>query len=182
MTAYIPPPEEEKEEGSESIDEGVHFELSPPLYAPTTEGDGAGASAAGPPYKTYRAADCEITIPPINGCSVWEQAIKGYFWYNGHEAWWKGEQRPPRCPGHGTPFIVEPEYFICDFEGPNHQPYGRGYHITSQVWYHVNWLKLLHKDEKAVTVRMFGDGEAFGHTNGCVCNPTVPGQDEGPSY
>lgn len=172
-----PPPEEAGND--------VEIWVSSPQYAPSGE-DGATASASGPPYKTYSAQDCEkdVYIPfPIEGCSVWKQRIKGFFWFNGNQAWWKDGQRPPKCPSEGTPGVVYPHPFFCDFVGPNHQKYGGGYHITSQVWYNVDWLEPLPiSHEKAITVRMFGSGGVYGHNNGCVCNPSLKGQDEGPSY
>lgn len=171
-----PPPPNEQTELEASVKNSVLYEtVSAPV--PVGNGDDYDVSASSVPTyrKGYAFGMCEEHSWPIPGCSIWAQEIGGFFYYNNRYAWWKSEQVHPQCPHNvGPGYAIALNY--CDFSGPNHQKYGGGYHITSQVFFDVSVafqggpLSWSH----AMTVRMFGSGGVYVHKDEtCVCNPST---------
>lgn len=145
--------------------------VSAPMIVPQSGeyADEASASFFGARYiKTWGQALCA----PLS-CEVWEVFNRGFYYYNFQQAWYK---RQPVCWHNASPgFSVDEAK--CEWVGGNHQPYGAGYHLTSQVfWYAgVNYAVAEKKGFHAITYRMFGDGNIFVHETTNVCNPSRPG-------
>jgi len=175
--AQVPPPEitrSEKELEESVTNTALYMTIGPPEPAGKGDEEDATASSVHTFRKTYDFEQCEATVLPIPGCSIWSQHISGFFYYNGRYAWWKKEQPHPQCKHYTSPgYDIGLNY--CDWSGPNHQPYGHGYHITSQAFYDVSVGigSFSITKEHAITVRMFGSGGAYGHSDEwCVCNPS----------
>jgi hypothetical protein len=135
-------------------------------------GEGEACASSSGYIKTYGFTEC-IQYPIVGGCTpAYEQKIRGFFYFNLNEAW--ESKRQPNCESSSVAtIIVENEY--CKWVGPDHQKYGQGYHITSQVKFRLkqqpsgvagNW--------KYITVRMFGSGNAYAHQTSAICNPSRP--------
>jgi hypothetical protein len=135
-------------------------------------GEGEACASSSGYIKTYGFTEC-IQYPIVGGCTpAYEQKIRGFFYFNLNEAWMS--KRQPNCESSSVATIlVENEY--CKWVGPDHQKYGQGYHITSQVKFRLkqqpsgvagNW--------KYITVRMFGSGNAYAHQTSAICNPSRP--------
>lgn len=178
---YTPPPPPPPEEGmtkaeAEAIinSEAVYLSISAPQYAGCPETGEACASSSAP-YRTYAAPACSSL--PLVGCSVWEEKIKGFYYYNYLQAWMS--KRAPKCSHQAGPtFAVSEDY--CSWVGPDHQPYGKqpdgsnGYHITSQVRFNVSALQVQTTSQKYLTIRMYGDGNAYVTSSPNICNPSKP--------
>jgi hypothetical protein len=178
---YTPPPPPPPEEGmtkaeAEAIinSEAVYLNISAPQYAGCPETGEACASSSAP-YRTYAAPACSSL--PLVGCSVWEEKIKGFYYYNYLQAW--KSKREPKCSHQASPtFAVSEDY--CSWVGPDHQPYGKqpdgsnGYHITSQVRFNVSALQVQTTSQKYLTIRMYGDGNAYVTSSPNICNPSKP--------
>lgn len=173
-----PPTKQEEEEEQAALERSLRESA---IYAwisapePTGKGDESDASASSvPTYRQrYHFEQCEEHTWPVPGCSVWEQEIKGFFYYNYRYAWWKKDQQGPQCPHDTGPgYDIDTEF--CGWAGPNHQKYGGGYHITSQVFFDVSLLFQPLTFAHAMTVRMFGSGGVYVHKDEtCICNPST---------
>lgn len=129
------------------------------------------ACVSSTPYKylkKFGARQCEEGTWPIPGCSVWEQKLKGFFWYNGKKAW---ETREPDCPQHGSPGVDVNTPRTCAWVGPTWQKYGGGHHITAQALYSVTYAKVAYTAQHHLSVYAYGDGYWNDHDTECVCNP-----------
>lgn len=135
-------------------------------------GEGEACASSSGYIKTYGFTEC-IELPLIGCANAYEQKIRGFFYFNFNEAWMS--KRQPNCESHGSPtIVVEEEY--CKWVGPDHQKYGNGYHITSQVKFRlVSQPKAVAGNWKYITVRMFGSGNAYAHQTSAICNPSRPG-------
>ena len=105
------------------------------------------------------------------------EKIKGFSYYNYLQAWMS--KRAPKCSHQAGPtFAVSEDY--CSWVGPDHQPYGKqpdgsnGYHITSQVRFNVSALQVQTTSQKYLTIRMYGDGNAYVTSSPNICNPSKP--------
>lgn len=162
--------QEEQQQAEESM-AGMTpvLEFGPPIPSGTGAGNEATISSGSPTFhRTFQGQGCAPA-----GCFLWNELMKGYFWYNGYEAWWKKEQPHPKCTPGGAPWYSFTMNY-CDFIGPNHQKYGAGYHITAQMLFDVH-TGLWTSGGKHVTVRMFGDGYIGVHDTDEICNPSRPG-------
>jgi hypothetical protein len=134
-------------------------------------GEGEACASSSGYIKTYGFTEC-VQLPLLGCANAYEQKIRGFFYYNFNEAW--ESKRQPNCENSSAPTLgVEEEY--CKWVGPDHQKYGAGYHITSQVKF-----RLVHETTgitgswKYITVRMFGSGNAYAHQTSAICNPSRP--------
>lgn len=160
--------------------------VSAPVPYPGEPSDTEGASASdGSEYKYLRKwgfPQCEpdVGIPggpvAVPGCSIWEERMRGFFWYNYKQAWYGA--RDPQCLKNGSLGVDANAPYVCAWIPPNHQHYGDGYHITAQMLFSVTYAKFAYTKEHHLTVRAFGSGGVYPHNTACVCNPSVPGQDE----
>ncbi|HYP56012.1 MAG TPA: NHL repeat-containing protein [Solirubrobacterales bacterium] len=168
-TVEMPPPESPPEEEGQGGMETFAV-VSAPEPAGTGDPNDATASKISTYVKRYGFYACE-TLP--EGCPVWKHKIKGFFFYNGRHAWWK--DRHPVCEHSEAPNVSISVHY-CDWIGPNHQPYGNGYHITSQTRFEVTkTLKAIDFSKShALTVRMYGSGGWYGGGHARVCNPSRP--------
>jgi hypothetical protein len=134
-------------------------------------GEGEACASSSGYIKTYGFIEC-IQLPLIGCANAYEQKIRGFFYFNFNEAWMS--KRQPNCePSGSATIIVEDEY--CKWVGPDHQKYGAGYHITSQVKFRlVSQPKAVAGNWKYITVRMFGSGNAYAHQTSAICNPSRP--------
>jgi hypothetical protein len=134
-------------------------------------GEGEACASSSGYIKTYGFTEC-IDLPIIGCANAYEQKIRGFFYFNFNEAWMS--KRQPNCePSGSATIIVEDEY--CKWVGPDHQKYGAGYHITSQVKFRlVSQPKAVAGNWKYITVRMFGSGNAYAHQTSAICNPSRP--------
>jgi hypothetical protein len=177
---YTPPPPPPAEEGPKTEEEwnnvlNGQWPLIVKVSAPQMvgcPGEGEACASSSGYIKTYGFTEC-IQYPVVGGCTpVYEQKIRGFFYFNLTEAWMS--KRQPNCESSSmATILVENEY--CKWVGPDHQKYGQGYHITSQVKFRLkqqpsgvagNW--------KYITVRMFGSGNAYAHQTSAICNPSRP--------
>lgn len=164
VSIYTPPP---PEEGEASLAMQLTARAGAPVYHPGS-GDQYEATISKVPaaHRTFEGEACSIF-----GCGVWKELHKGYFWYNGYEAWWRKQQPHPQCLGSGLP-IYTFSLNYCDWAGPNHQKYGEGYHITSQDFFVVSSGNV--GKEHYITIRMFGSGTYKPHETTNICNPSRP--------
>jgi Bacterial Ig-like domain (group 3) len=177
---YTPPPPPPAEEGPNTEEEwnnvlNGQWPLIAKISAPQMTGcpgEGEACASSSGYIKTYGFTEC-IQYPIVGGCTpAYEQKIRGFFYFNFNEAWMS--KRQPNCESSSiATIVVENEY--CKWVGPDHQKYGGGYHITSQVKFRLkqqpsgvagNW--------KYITVRMFGSGNAYAHQTSAICNPSRP--------
>lgn len=177
---YTPPPPPPAEEGPKTEEEwnnvlNGQWPLIVKVSAPQMAGcpgEGEACASSSGYIKTYGFTEC-IQYPLVGGCTpAYEQKIRGFFYFNLNEAWMS--KRQPNCESSSiATILVENEY--CKWVGPDHQKYGQGYHITSQVKFRLkqqpsgvagNW--------KYITVRMFGSGNAYAHQTSAICNPSRP--------
>ncbi len=135
-------------------------------------GEGEACASSSGYIKTYGFTEC-IQYPIIGGCTpAYEQKIRGFFYFNFNEAWMS--KRQPNCE-NSSAVLVDVEEDYCKWVGPDHQKYGQGYHITSQVKF-----RLVHETTgiaggwKYITTRMFGSGNAYAHQTSSICNPSRP--------
>jgi hypothetical protein len=182
VTIYTPPPPPPPPEGktpAELESSVINSTLYAYVSAPEPVGKGNEHDASASAISTYRKKfdfrQCEERTWPFDGCSIWEQRLKGHFYFNGRHAWWKKEQASPQCPHDSGPGY-DLDLNFCDWAGPNHQKYGGGYHITAQVFYDVavgiGDFGITH--EHAITARLFGSGGAYPHKDEwCICNPST---------
>jgi sugar lactone lactonase YvrE len=165
----------------DEVQEGGLVSAPVPYPAEASDIEGASASLAAPTkyMREFKRRQCEPDqIIPflISGCSIWEEAIKSFFWYNYRQAWYP--PREPQCPHDGSPGVDANDPWRCAWVGPNHQPYRDGYHITAQSLYSITYGKIAYTKQHHLTVRAFGSGHAYAHDTECICNPSVPGQEE----
>lgn len=164
-SVVMPPPESNPEE------KGIETFSVVSAPEPAGHGDPGDATASKIPtyIRKYGYYACASILG--GGCPAWKHKIKGFFFFNGRYAWWK--DRHPVCE-HDQVFAVTVTEKYCDWIGPNHQPYGSGYHITSQTRFDVTEsVKAINQtDSYALTIRMFGSGTWKGHPNDRVCNPS----------
>lgn len=134
-------------------------------------GEGEACASSSGYIKTYGFTEC-IQLPLFGCANAYEQKIRGFFYFNFNEAW--KSNRQPNCETSGSAtIVVEDEY--CKWVGPDHQKYGAGYHITSQVKFRlVSQPKAVAGNWKYITVRMFGSGNAYAHQTSAICNPSRP--------
>ena len=175
-----PPGELSESELIELLESSTITELtvgSPEPVSTITDED-AYASVEGlgpvPDYNTYRKKYGFKGCPAVAaGCSAYSQTIKGFFYYNQKAAW--QSKREPQCPNSSAP-TISIERDLCEWVGPKYQKYGDGYHITSQVEFHVSGHAgpVDVTKDRWITVRMFGSGHAYPHDNSRVCNPSRP--------
>ena len=145
----------------------IYAKVSAPQFAGCPEGE--ACASGGAPITEYGFQACSSA--PLIGCNVWEEKIRGFFYSNGSQAWMS--KRQPNCSHQAGPtFAVSEDY--CKWVGPDHQPYGAGYHITSQVRFNVSSLKVLVTSQKHLTVRMYGSGNAYVTPSPNICNPSKP--------
>jgi NHL repeat len=170
----MPPEEVDQEEEAEGLSDDMQtFSI---VSAPEPGGFGdpndATASSVATNIKKYGFYACATDFE--GGCENWKHKIKGFFFFNGRYAWWK--DRDPICE-HSQTFNVTITVTYCNWIGPNHQPYGDGYHISSQTrWDRRYDAKAVSSIKSyAMTIRMFGSGTWKGHGNSKVCNPSRPG-------
>jgi len=172
--------EKEEEERAQEEEAGELFSpgmslgqivVSAPEPAGKGDPDDATASSLSTYLRTWAIPGCA----PLNLCEIWEERIRGFFYYNGRYAWWRAG-RSPVCTHHAASQFSVNEVF-CDWIGPNHQKYGDGYHITAQTRFYagVNAVVTNFEGYHAITVRMFGSGGVYGHATDKVCNPSRPG-------
>lgn len=165
---WEPPPEESE------IDLNGQYPIIGNVSAPQfvgCPGEGEACASSGAPIATYGFTEC-IHLPLVGCASAWKQKIRGFFYFNLNEAWMS--KRQPNCePSGSVTIVIEEEY--CKWVGPDHQKYGAGYHITSQVKFRlVSQPKAVAGDWKYITVRMFGSGNAYAHQTSAICNPSRP--------
>jgi hypothetical protein len=121
----------------------------------------------------FGARQCEKgTRPVFDGCSIWEQQLKGFFWYKYHKKAW--ETRKPACPNDQSVGVDVNDPSVCDWVGPDWQLYGGGHHITAQALYSVTYAKIATTNEKHLSIYAYGSGYWNDHDSDCVCNP-LPG-------
>jgi sugar lactone lactonase YvrE len=173
--ADMPPIESAGEGEGEGSGEGLmdtYSVVSPPEPVGDSDPFDATASKVQSYVKKYGYYGCATIIE--GGCPTWKHKIKGFFFFNGRYAWWK--DRVPVCESQHIPAGYTITTIYCDWIGPNHQPYGNGYHITSQTRFDVTEGvgSISQTDSHALTVRMFGSGTWKGHGNADVCNPSRP--------
>jgi hypothetical protein len=165
-----PPPSEEMTQAEIEAtlqNEVIYAKVSAPQFAGCPEGE--ACASGGAPITEYGFQACSSA--PLIGCNVWEEKIRGFFYSNGSQAWMS--KRQPNCSHQAGPtFAVSEDY--CKWVGPDHQPYGAGYHITSQVRFNVSSLKVLVTSQKHLTVRMYGSGNAYVTPSPNICNPSKP--------
>ena len=166
-----PPPAEE--EGGIYSDGVMGAPVPYPMEEADKEGE-AGASGARSKYlQTFRFRQCSLDGVPYYACGDWEQAMKGFFWYNYHKAWYPA-RRDPRCPPEGSPGISV-EYHVCEWVGKHYAWYETaGEHITAQVLYKVSYLFKGTVDEnRHMSVYAYPSGYANEHDTDCICNPST---------
>lgn len=158
-----------KAEGEAIVNSETEYaSISAPQYVGCPETGEACASSSAP-YRTYAFWACSSL--PFIGCSVWEERIKGFFYYNYSQAW--KSKREPKCSHQAGPtFSVSEDY--CSWVGPDHQPYENGYHITSQVRFNVSAVQVQYTSQKFLTVRIYGSGNAYVTPSSNICNPSKP--------
>lgn len=165
----MPPPENDPEyvEGPISLAATV----GAPVPSPTNEpGEEASASSSGSRYvRTWRVDMCPSSI-----CSVWDVTFKGFFYYDFHEAWFPNN-RDPFC-SYTAYFNYSVDMEQCAWVGPNHQPYGHGYHVTARTLWTVAWniSGFTLPSSKHVVGRAFGSGNIYFHDTADICNPSRP--------
>ncbi len=148
--------------------ESIHAAISAPQIT-GCPGEEEACASSGAPYTTYAFWACSPV--PITGCTFWEERIRGFFYYNGKQAWMS--KRSPKCSHQAAPtFSVSEDY--CSWVGPDHQPYGEGHHITSQVRFNVSSLQAQVTNQKFMTVRMYGSGNPYVTRSSNICNPSKP--------
>lgn len=163
----IPPPPEKEEEGFTIGPLSVSAPM--PVPAKGEYSDEATASYSGARFiKKFGISACA----PFGLCEVWEEHIRGFFFYNYLEAWYK---REPVCT-HSAAVLFSIENEFCNWIGGNHQPYGYGYHITAQTRFYagVSAIVAEKKGYHALTLRGFGSGHIYPHPTDKVCNPSRP--------
>lgn len=168
VTIYTPPPQPEPGSPEEEPETVGPLVVSPPLPIPSS-GEESEASASFFGYKALK--EWAVNICGIT-CEAWKSHFKGFYFYDFHEAWYT---REPKCiPTYVTGQFIEQVF--CNWIGGNHQKYGRGYHLTAQDIFTqgVGSAPLLVGKRRHLTVRAFGDGEAFAHDTEDVCNPSRP--------
>jgi hypothetical protein len=166
-----PPPKESPEETLYLV-HGMSYYLT--IGAPQFVGcpeAGEACASSGAPIGKYGVAACSPSL--VWPCDVWEEHMRGFYYYNGLQAWMS--KRQPQCtPKAGPTFSINENY--CKWVGPDHQPYGNGYHITSQAKWEVTGDQGITNttSTKYMTVRMFGSGHAYAHPTSDICNPSRP--------
>jgi hypothetical protein len=107
---------------------------------------------------------------PVLGCSLGsELGLEGYFWHNQHYAWWYENKMHPRCPvqSHVTGMTLT----YCNWEGPNHQSYGNGYHITALAEATQSGPVGSFTEPEHLAGYLYGDGNGSFHDTNHTCNP-----------
>jgi hypothetical protein len=168
----VPPPPEES--ASEIYSDGVMGAPVPYLMeAGDREGEASSSSVTYKYLQTFRFRQCSLDGAPIYSCGDWEQAMKGFFWYNYHKAWYQSA-RDPRCPNSGTVGVTL-DYHVCEWVGKKWAWYETpGDHITAQVLYKINYvLKGTVVDDRHMTVFAWPSGHAKEHDTDCICNPST---------
>ena len=165
-----PPPEEEPSEEGNNGDMFSEFVAGAPQSEPAATGSGWIPGYHYDPT-TWRPFGWRLC--PWGVCGLIENKFKGFFWYDGTEAWYT---REPSCtPFAALNFGVNIEE--CNWVGGNHQKYGEGFHITARTQFNaVDNLGVTSKEaHHAEVARAFGDGEIFPHETANICNPSRPG-------
>jgi len=163
------PPTEEEGSSAGIYSDGVLGAPVPyPMETADREGEASSSVVRTKYLKTFRFRQCSLD-GTMWSCGDWEQALKGFFWFNYKKAWYP--PRDPACPGHGT-VSIHVNWHKCAWVGPNHQRYGGGYHITAQVLYIVSYVfKVGGDDHRHMSVYAYGSGYANEHDTECICNP-----------
>jgi hypothetical protein len=126
------------------------------------------------PWKLYRCYGiCDVSV---------KATFKGFFFYDGAEAWYPTTRDPVCLFDIGWGYIARGNF--CGWVGPNHQPYNRAtyppgpdYHISAQTRFEVgqDYGPLGEKTfPKAWTLRAWGNGYFNGFITDKVCNPQKP--------
>ncbi|HEX3042208.1 MAG TPA: hypothetical protein VHP56_09000 [Solirubrobacterales bacterium] len=156
--------------------------VGPPEVPPASDTeahdpDGAGSSTAN--YngliKRWAANGCAPSIPLIlDGCEVWKNHFKGFYYYNFNKAWFPNNRQPQCEPFAAVNWSID--VTECEWVGPNNQPYEHGYHITARTLWDVTFgLGVSAKtSSKAMVGRAFGSGNIYFHPTSDICNPSRP--------
>lgn len=105
----------------------------------------------------------------LKGCESWWRRLKMFFHFNGSYAWWNESGVHPNCYEFGEATGVSQTLEYCDWNGPNYQSYGAGYHISASMFLNVQiaWQQTPNN----YTMYMYGDGYANLHKTASICNP-----------
>jgi sugar lactone lactonase YvrE len=166
-----PPPEEFEEEPPFEAVTASFISAPPQVFVSESSDPDASASATNYKYlKEFGAYQCEKVIAGKWGCGVWEQKLRGFFWFNYKKVW---QTRQPACPkDYLTPLWQVNDAQTCAWVGPDWQRYGDGHHITAQVLYSVTFSKgVTVTHEHHLSVYAYGSGYWKDHDTDCICNP-----------
>lgn len=184
VTVTVPPVYEEEEEvqrAAKGIPVREVIGAPEPDAAPEKNEEVVYLIANLPPSHVHvRFEMCsQAVIPVINvgGCEAWERTMKLSFHENRNSAWWNPAQVHPNCLEAHQVSNVTQNVEYCDWVGPNHQPYGSGYHISAQVEDTVTVTAPLpvpfsQTDNNIATAYLYGDGYTSPlHMTAALCNP-----------
>jgi hypothetical protein len=176
QTSQVVGPAPEQPQGEEIYSDGV---LGAPVPYPmeSADRDGEGPwSGSSPVFKylqEFRFRQCSFDGVQNLQCGDWEQAMKGFFWYNYKKAWYP--DREPKCPNSGT-VGIEVDWSVCEWVGAKYaRSWEPGEHITARVLYKIHYLiKGTFSDNRHMAVYAYPSGYANEHDTDCICNPSIP--------
>jgi hypothetical protein len=164
-----PPGEEESHVGGPLY---VETWIAPPEPAPTNlPGEVATASSYG---MRYRQPFAVPSCAPLGVCGIWENRMRGFWYFDGHEAWFPINREPVCLNFAAINYSLSQEQ--CAWVGSNHQPYGGGYHITARTIFTATESLIVtsKSTQYAAVLRAFGDGFMKAHATADICNPSRP--------